>query len=212
VSRPEATEQVSTPPRAGWYHDEANGCLRLWDGSSWTDRTRPAPTPVLAPTPGPGGDRPARRLHPAVEGALLLGAVAVVVLLVSLVAGRPSSARRPAASALDCTLPRARPSATQLVAWLQRQGLATEEQATSAPNGACDAAAFIVSGSPGTSRVVVHPTYRSASAAASGPAVVRGLYVVTLAGSLRSRRSAYQQVLDRYVTLYDPTYPKRPET
>lgn len=42
---------MSTMPHAGWYPDPADDAnIRFWDGSTWTDRTRPkaAPPPPIA--------------------------------------------------------------------------------------------------------------------------------------------------------------------
>lgn len=43
---------------AGWYPDPANGSgPRWWDGSVWSDKTPPWPSPAvtLPPPPGPPG-------------------------------------------------------------------------------------------------------------------------------------------------------------
>lgn len=40
----------------GWYHDPTDPTrLRLWNGTSWTDETRSAPSPTPAPAPPPAG-------------------------------------------------------------------------------------------------------------------------------------------------------------
>ena len=43
----EDTREISTTPVAGWYwHPDAVGGLRYWDGSEWSENRAPAPVPA----------------------------------------------------------------------------------------------------------------------------------------------------------------------
>jgi hypothetical protein len=48
------TETRLPPP--GWYLDASPGLLRWFDGTTWTDRTAPAPRAPQAPAPSPAPD------------------------------------------------------------------------------------------------------------------------------------------------------------
>jgi hypothetical protein len=91
---PSRLPSVDDPgPPAGWYDDPGgSGLLRLWDGTLWTDETRPRLTVPLSPSAatadrelheGAGTKRPSVLLS-VVAGAFALGYPLVVVSHVGL--------------------------------------------------------------------------------------------------------------------------------
>ena len=85
-------------PEAGWYRDPAGSGERWWDGTRWTDVTRPAGTGASAPAG-------TRRRRPAIIVAAVT--VPLVVLAVWAWAGRDGAPDTPPQAATPTNTPSA---------------------------------------------------------------------------------------------------------
>lgn len=112
----------------GWYHDPGNpGHLRLWDGSAWTDQTRPllpepsgerGPASPTAPFADTGAGQPessrrsARVLGPVAAVVAILLLAAAVTLLVVRSADDPTPDAQMAGEPTPSTNPSTGPAST----------------------------------------------------------------------------------------------------
>lgn len=62
---------LPTSPAPGWYPDPTGSPqTRWWDGSAWTEQTRPLPPPSLYAGMPPGGSTPGAHARPQQPGVL----------------------------------------------------------------------------------------------------------------------------------------------
>lgn len=77
ATRPVPPPSSTMAPKPGWYPDE--GVMRYWDGSQWTDQTRPLPY-LLDSTPTETGPAPGRESAGAIVGVGYVLAVLIPVI------------------------------------------------------------------------------------------------------------------------------------
>jgi hypothetical protein len=194
-------------PEPGWYADPTGEpVLRLWDGATWTSRTRAVD---LAP---PAGSLRPRRVRRAASMVVLAGVLAFAVRTAQ---GGMRPVLASAATPVDCSLPMSRPTPAALVAWLIKHGVPAHEAALTTPPPAdtCGAAAFTFGASPKVNYVFTYPSYALAAQAVHSPATkahqafYASVYLIALDRSLSKEQPGLKAVMRQYVAFSDPLIP-----
>jgi hypothetical protein len=193
-----------TSRNPGWYEDpKTPETLRLWDGSAWTDRTRPAHDRDAPHT------RPTRAIAVAVGVAIAVLGTAWAVSTFTGGATHGAIPPTPTTVAPDaaCGYANRRPAPSYVVQWFSHTILTVRgPQAIPTPPGACRAAIWADARGPGDNLIIAYPTSAAANAAAvklvgASNAVVfaEGFFMVALNGSLTADASDYRSKLARFV-------------